>query len=183
MYEHFTFIKTSLPGVWVAERKYFEDERGTFGRLFCKEEFQKIGFNKQIIQMNHSVTKIKGTVRGLHFQYKPFEEIKIITCLRGQVFDVAVDLRKKSETFLKWHGEILSEQNRKSLILPEGVAHGFQTLCDECELIYMHTNCYVKEAEGGLNVKDPKLLIEWPLQIKNLSEKDKNFKFIGELKI
>ena len=180
MTEQFIFTKTSLLGVWIAERKYFEDKRGLFERLFCIDEFHKIGLNKPIIQINHSLTKIKGTIRGIHFQMPPNAETKIVSCMKGTVFDVAVDLRRGSETFLSWHGEKLSADNKKSIIIPEGFAHGFQALSNDCELIYMHTNYYKKEAEGGLHVRDKKIAIEWPLPIKNLSEKDKSFKFIED---
>lgn len=180
MTEHFTFTKTSLLGLWIAERKYFEDDRGSFGRLFCTDEFREIGLKKQIVQINHSITKKKGTVRGLHCQYPPHTELKVVSCLKGEIFDVAVDLRYGSKTFLSWHGERLSSKNKKSLIIPEGFAHGFQTLSNDCELIYMHTNYYKKVAEGGLHVQDKKIAIEWPLPIKNVSEKDKSFKFIGD---
>jgi len=180
MTEQFTFTKTSLPEVWIVERKYFEDDRGSFGRLFCTDEFHKIGLNKPIVQINHSITKMKGIVRGMHFQLPPHAETKIVSCMKGAVFDVAVDLRRGSKAFLSWHGEKLSAKNKKGLVIPEGFAHGFQTLSNDCELIYMHTNYYKKAAERGLHVQDKKIAIEWPLPIKNLSEKDKSFKFIGD---
>lgn len=180
MSDRFIFSQPSIPGLWFAERKVFEDNRGVFSKLFCTEEFFKIGINKPIVQINHSVTRIKGTVRGLHFQYPPHAEIRIISCLRGVVFDVAVDLRKGSKTFLSWHGEKLSPENRKSLIIPEGFAHGFQTLTDDCELIYLHTGFYVPESEGGFNVEDKRIAVDWQLPVSGLSERDKNLPFIND---
>jgi len=180
MAERFIFSKTQLPRVWIAERKYFEDDRGSFGRLFCANEFKEIGLKKQIVQINHSITKKKGTVRGLHYQHPPHADLKIVSCLNGEIFDVAVDLRYGSKTFLSWHGERLSSENKKSLVIPEGFAHGFQALSNDCEMIYLHTEFYNKESEGGFNVNDKKITIDWPLKIGNLSEKDKKLPFIGD---
>jgi len=180
MTERFIFQKTSLPGVWLSERKYFEDDRGAFGRLFCKEEFQKIGLEKPIVQVNHSITKMKGTVRGMHMQLPPYAETKIVSCLKGAVFDVVVDMRHGAKTFLSWHGEKLSEKNRKSLIVPEGFAHGFQALTNNCEIIYFVTELYTPNAEQGINVQDKRIGIKWPLEITCLSEKDKKNMIIND---
>lgn len=180
MSDRFILSQTSIPGLWLAERKVVEDNRGFFSKLFCAEEFLKAGINKPIVQINHSVNRIKGTVRGLHFQYPPHAETRIISCLKGVVFDVAVDLRKSSKTFLSWHGEKISPENRKSLIIPEGFAHGFQTLTDDCELIYFHTGFYVPEAEGGFNVEDKRIAVDWQLPVNCLSERDKNLPFIND---
>lgn len=171
----FNFIPTPISGLWVAERKTFGDDRGVFARLFCAEELNEIGVDKPIVQINHSITRAKGTTRGLHFQNPPHAETKIISCLKGEVFDVAVDLRRESKTFLKWHAEKLSSENSRGIIIPEGFAHGFQTLTDDCELIYLHTDFYVPESEGGLNVKDNTIGIQWPLPIIGLSDKDKSY--------
>jgi len=111
-------------------------------------------------------------VRGMHFQYPPHAEVKIVSCLRGEVFDVAVDLRQSSPTFLEWHGEIIAADNHKSVVIPEGFAHGFQTLGEECELLYFHTASYQADSEGGLNVQDKKLAIQWPLPITGQSPRD-----------
>ena len=119
-------------------------------------------------------------MRGLHFQYTPHAETKLVSCLQGEIFDVAVDLRRDSPTFLHWHGVVLSAQNRKSLLIPEGFAHGFQTLSEDCELIYLHTVAYHPEAEGALNVTGPKLGIAWPLAITEISERDRNHKLIEQ---
>jgi dTDP-4-dehydrorhamnose 3,5-epimerase len=112
-------------------------------------------------------------VRGLHYQQPPHAEIKLVSCLKGEIFDVAVDLRKNSPTFLHWYGEVLTEKNQRSLLIPEGFAHGFQTLTNDCELIYLHSAPYVKEAEAALNITDYRINISWPLEITELSERDR----------
>jgi dTDP-4-dehydrorhamnose 3,5-epimerase len=175
------FKELKLKSAYIITLDSFNDERGNFTRLFCKKELSKIGFNKEIIQINHSYTKKKSTVRGMHFQYPPHAEIKIIKCVKGSVFDVIIDLRKGSPTFLKWHGEILSEKNNKIIYVPEGFAHGFQTLEDNCELIYLHSNEYNKESEGSINHLDSKIGINWPLKISNISEKDLNIPFLDKI--
>ena len=176
----FDFIPTPLAGLMLVERKITEDHRGFLSRFFCGDEFRKIGFSKPIAQINHTLTRAKSTVRGLHFQYPPHAEVKLISCLQGEIFDVAVDLRRNSPTFLHWHGVILSARNRQSLLIPEGFAHGFQTLTENCELIYLHTGFYHPESEGALNVTDSRLGIAWPLDITGLSEKDRGHKLIEQ---
>lgn len=171
--DRFTFHPASLPGLSVIERMPIEDDRGFFCRFYCTEEFARAGFRKPVAQMNHTLTRVKGSVRGLHFQHPPHAEAKIVSCIRGEVFDVAVDIRSGSPTFLRWHGEILSAANRKSMLVPEGFAHGFQTLAENCELIYLHNSPYTRDAEEGLNVLDPRLAIAWPLGITELSERDR----------
>lgn len=163
---------TELAGLKVLQRHPVEDSRGFFCRLFCSEDLYSAGMHKPIAQINHTLTKSAGTVRGLHFQYPPHCENKIVNCLRGEVFDVAVDLRTDSPTFLRWHAEVLTASNFKSLLIPEGFAHGFQTLCTDCELIYLHTESYHPESEGALNIADPRLAITWPLEITLISDRD-----------
>jgi dTDP-4-dehydrorhamnose 3,5-epimerase len=175
----FDFTQTSLPGLMRVQRKPIADRRGFFSRFFCAEEFDKVGLTKPIVQINHSMTHAKGAVRGLHFQYPPCAEDKIVSCMRGSVFDVAVDLRNGSPTFLQWHGEILSAENQKSLLIPQGFAHGFQTLITDCELIYLHSMPYVPDCEGALHAQDPQLKILWPLPISELSERDRAHPLIG----
>ena len=164
---------TPLSGLAVIRRKPIEDDRGFFCRFFCAEEFREAGLRKPVAQINHTFTREKGSVRGLHFQHPPHAETKIVSCIQGGIFDVAVDLRKDSPTFLRWHGEKLSASNRKSLLIPEGFAHGFQTMTEDCELIYLHTASYMPDAEGALNVLDPRLAIDWPLGVARLSERDR----------
>lgn len=169
----FDFTSTPLSGLALVQRKIIEDHRGYFSRFYCHEEFREMGLlDKPIAQINQSFTCKAGTVRGLHFQYPPYAENKVVSCVRGAVFDVAVDIRHDSPTFLHWHGEILSAENHRCLIVPEGFAHGFQTLTDDCELIYLSTAPYSQTTESALNATDPKLAISWPLPIADLSERD-----------
>lgn len=174
----FEFNSTPLDGLTVVQRKSIEDARGFLSRFYCAEEFANYGFNKPISQINHTLTRSKGAVRGLHYQQPPYAEIKLVSCLKGEIFDVAVDLRKDSPTYLQWHGEVLSEHNQRSLLIPEGFAHGFQTLTENCELIYLHSAPYVKEAEAALNVTDSRVGIKWPLEITELSERDRSHPMI-----
>jgi dTDP-4-dehydrorhamnose 3,5-epimerase len=168
----FEFFSAPFSGLTVIQSKPIEDERGFFSRMFCADEFFMAGLHKPIVQINHSLTRKKGAVRGLHFQYPPHTETKVVNCLQGEIFDVAVDIRQGSPTFLRWYAEILSAANMKSILIPEGFAHGFQTLTEECEVIYLHTACYTPDADGGLNVRDPRLSITWPLRITELSNRD-----------
>lgn len=176
----FDFIPTPLSGLVIVQRKAIEDERGFLSRFYCGNEFREAGIDRQIAQINHTLTRKKGAVRGLHFQYPPHAETKMVSCLKGEILDVAVDLRRDSPTFLHWHGEILSATNRKSLLIPEGFAHGFQTLTEDCELIYLHTAFYQPEAEGAINIADPRLGITWPLPVSELSARDCGHEFINE---
>lgn len=171
---------TPLDGLMVIQRNAIEDQRGFLSRLYCVEDFSLIGITKPIAQINQTLTKKRGAVRGLHYQHPPHAEIKLISCLKGEIWDIAVDLRIGSPTFLKWHAEILSEKNRKSLLIPEGYAHGFQTLTENCELLYLHTASYHPENEGALNITDPKLHITWPLKVHDLSERDSKTPFIKD---
>ena len=175
----FDYIQTPLSGLKLLQRKTTEDHRGFFSRFYCFDELSTAGIMKPIVQINHSCTTKKGTVRGLHFQYSPYAENKIISCVKGEVFDVAVDVRSSSPTFLQWYGVILSSKNKQSLIVPEGFAHGFQALSDDCELIYLSTAPYSGASEDAINAKDKKLSIIWPLPISDLSEKDAKQPFIS----
>jgi dTDP-4-dehydrorhamnose 3,5-epimerase len=160
-----------LPGLAVIETAAFEDHRGSFARLFCASELAGLGLNP-IVQINHSLTRAPGAVRGLHFQRPPKSEAKLVRCLRGRVLDVAVDLRAGSPTYLQWHAVELSAANRLAFYLPRGFAHGFQTLEPDCELLYVHDECYSPEHEGGLRHDDPALGIHWPLPVADLSARD-----------
>jgi dTDP-4-dehydrorhamnose 3,5-epimerase len=141
-------------------------------RLYCTEELRALILNREIVQINHTLTAKRGTVRGLHFQRPPHAETKFVSCLRGEVFDVAVDLRQGSPTFLHWYGRVLSSSGHETLVIPEGFAHGYQSLGDDCEMLYFHTVSYQPSAEAGLNAKDPALAIEWPEPITELSPRD-----------
>jgi dTDP-4-dehydrorhamnose 3,5-epimerase len=171
----FNRIATPISDLLVIERQRFGDERGFFSRFFCREELAGFGANGAIAQINHTMTHLKGTIRGMHFQRAPHDEAKFVSCLAGAVFDVAVDLRPDSPTYLKWHGEVLSAENGRSMMIPGGFAHGFQTLTGDCELIYLHDKPYVLEAEGGLNALDPKLAIDWQLPVAQMSVRDEAF--------
>ncbi|MDG4474795.1 dTDP-4-dehydrorhamnose 3,5-epimerase [Thiovibrio frasassiensis] len=168
----FALSETPLPGLTLLQRKPFGDNRGFFERLFCHQELQAFVPGKNIMQINHTLTTKIGTIRGIHFQYPPHTETKLVSCLHGEVYDVAVDLRQGSPTFLRWHAEILSGDNHKTLIIPEGFAHGFQTLTEKCEMLYLHTAAYHPNAEGGIHSQDPRLAIRWPLPISVLSSRD-----------
>jgi dTDP-4-dehydrorhamnose 3,5-epimerase len=181
MINRFSFNSTPLKGLYRAEHKAFMDQRGFLSRIFCAEEFQEIGLIKSIAQINHSLTKRKGAVRGVHFQNPPYTETKIVTCIKGEVFDVAVDIRKGSSTYLQWHAEILSEENQRTLYVPDGFAHGFQTLAHNCEVLYCSTTKYMCESEGALNATDPRLNIQWPLSITERSDRDNAHPMITDL--
>jgi len=172
MSSRFEIFDRPLRDLKVIERKLIGDNRGYIERLFCAEEMLQLTSGKCIAQINHTLTAKRGTVRGLHFQYPPHAEIKFVSCLSGQVFDVAVDLRRHTPTFLQWHAEILSSDNHKTLVIPEGFAHGFQAMQDDCEMLYLHTSAYQPSHEGGLSAKDPKLGIRWPCEITEWSERD-----------
>ncbi len=172
MSKRFSFTETPLSGLVKIARKPIIDKRGFFSRFYCAEEFKEIGLESSIAQINHTLTKKKGGIRGMHFQYQPHTETKIVSCLQGEILDVAIDIRSGSATFLQWHAEILSAENGSSLYIPDGFAHGFQALTANCELIYLHTGLYTAEKEGGLNPLDPKLAIDWPLEVSEISERD-----------
>ncbi|TRZ87846.1 MAG: dTDP-4-dehydrorhamnose 3,5-epimerase [Methanosarcinales archaeon] len=174
------FVEAPLAGAYVIELEPFLDERGLFARTFCQKEFATIGFHKQIVQINHSVTSQKGAIRGMHYQLPPACETKIIRCVQGKVFDVMVDRRAGSPTFMQWHGVELSKDNMRMIYIPEGFAHGFQTLTDNAELIYHHSAFYSPEYERGLRFDDPALAIKWPLKANGVSERDKNHPLLGE---
>lgn len=176
----FEFLPTALPGVLIVQRKPIADERGFLARMFCAEEFHAAGAGFAVAQINHALTRRRGAVRGMHFQRPPAAEIKLVSCIRGEVFDVAVDLRRDSPTFLAWHGELLSAGNQRSLLLPRGVAHGFQALADDCELIYLHSTAYDPAAEGGVNPRDPRIGIAWPQPIAELSVRDEGRSWLGD---
>jgi dTDP-4-dehydrorhamnose 3,5-epimerase len=168
----FEIRSTPLAGLAVVQRHVREDTRGFFGRFYCADELAAAGFALPVVQINQTRTLRRGAVRGLHFQRPPHAEDKFVSCLRGEVFDVAVDLRRDSPTFLRWHAEVLSAENRKSLFVPQGFAHGFQALADGCEMLYLHSRAYAPETEGALHVDDPALAIVWPLPIADISERD-----------
>lgn len=176
------FIKTKIEGLIIIEPSVFADNRGFFTETYNRKVFAENGIDVQFIQDNHSRSS-KGVLRGLHFQKPPFAQDKLIRCTRGEVFDVAVDLRKNSPTFGQWEGVILSEDNKKMFFIPKGFSHGFLVLSDIVDFQYKCSNFYNKESEGGLLWNDPDLKIDWP-QMENLilSEKDKLWPKLEEIK-
>ena len=171
---------TTIPGVYMIERAKRGDERGFFERIFCSETLQNWGWQNGIAQVNHSFTVQKGSVRGLHYQLPPFAESKLVTCLRGEVWDVILDLRAGSPSFLQHITVRLSAQNNCSVLIPPGCAHGFQTLSDDVDMFYCHSALYAPHCEAGINVLDPRLQLHWPLSITQRSERDLRFAFLTE---
>lgn len=172
------FIDTSFEGLWVIEPEIKSDSRGFLARLFCRNEFSFINFNKEFVQENLTLTKVKGTFRGLHYQAPPFSEVKLVRCIKGKVFDIVVDLRKNSKTFLKNFTLELNEEKLNMILIPEGFAHGFQTLADNCLMLYLHTNFYNAKYERGIRYDESQINISLPLPIKEISERDKNHPFL-----
>jgi len=167
-----TIAGTGLAGLWEIRTTSRADARGQFTRLFCTDAFAPIRDGLRFVQVNQSITARRGTIRGLHFQQGPMQEAKLVRCLRGRVYDVAVDLRPASSTFGKWHAVELSEDNERSLFIPEGFAHGFQALTDDAHLLYQHTASFSPEHEGGVHHADPALGIQWPLPVTGVSARD-----------
>jgi dTDP-4-dehydrorhamnose 3,5-epimerase len=180
MSPRFSLATTPLAGLRILVGNPVGDHRGHLERIFCQQELADILHGKSIAQINRTLTARAGTVRGMHFQHPPHAEMKFVSCLRGEVFDVAVDVRRGSPTFLAWHAEVLSEDNHKSMVVPEGFAHGFQTLTSDCELLYLHTSAHVAEAEGALNAVDPRLAIAWPTRITEQSARDRAHPMLTE---
>jgi len=166
-------VETPIKGVMVTKTSRISDNRGAFSRLFCEQELKHALADRHIVQINHSRTSRIGAVRGMHFQYAPHAEMKMVRCLKGKVWDVAVDLRQNSSTFLHWHAVELSPDNAEMMVIQEGCAHGFQVLEADSELLYLHTAAYVPSAEGGLRHDDPLLAINWPIGVADLSDRDR----------
>ncbi len=174
------FHKTKIKGVYIIEPDPKIDKRGYFVRLFCKKEFINIGMNFNIVQINRSFTKKKGTIRGLHYQNLPHQEDKIIQCFKGEIYDVILDLRKNSATFGKWISEKLSEKNKKMILVPKGCANGLQTLTDNCEIEYFMSGYYSPRCGAGVRWNDPFFKLKWPIKKVFLSQKDKNWKYYND---
>ena len=168
----FTCTPLAIPGVVAVQRQCIGDARGGLSRLFCVDEFGAAGWLWPIVQINHTHTSRAGTVRGMHYQCPPRAEAKLVSCLSGRVWDLAVDIRAGSPTFLQWCARELSADNLTALLIPPGCAHGFQALTDDVELLYLHSAAYAPAVEGGLCPTDPRLGIEWPLPISELSARD-----------
>jgi dTDP-4-dehydrorhamnose 3,5-epimerase len=174
------FTETLLRGSFVIDLEPFSDDRGWFARTYCKKEFEKINHTREWVQLNHSVTWQEGSIRGMHFQNPPHEEIKMVRCIAGTVYDVIIDIREGSPTFLNWFGTELSAANKKMMYIPAGFAHGFQTLTDNCELIYHHTSFYTQGSEGGLRYDDPGIGILWKIPVTHISDRDLHHAFLDD---
>ncbi len=167
------FIKTQLSGLYVVELDVLADERGSFARSFCVHEFQAHGLESAVAQCNISFNAKAGTLRGLHFQVAPHEESKLVRCTRGAIYDVAVDIRSQSPTYLNWYAIDLTADNRRMMFIPRGFAHGFQTVMSDTEVFYLMSEFYHPESARGLRWDDPAVGITWPLGNPIISEKDR----------
>lgn len=176
----FTLTPLPIAGVYMIERHALEDSRGFFSRVFCADELAIAGWHGPVAQINHTLTREAGSVRGLHFQRPPHAETKLVSCLAGEVWDVVVDLRNGSPTYLQWHAQVLSADNRRALLIPAGVAHGFQTLSADVQLLYLHSHPYTPEAEDGLNPMDAQLAIAWPRAITVMSKRDRQHPLLAD---
>jgi len=172
------FDPTTIAGAFIVRHDVRADERGRFKRQYCEREFAAAGLNTRWVQVNHSITIGAGSIRGLHFQRPPHAEAKLVSCPVGRAFDVAVDLRRGSPTYLRWASIEIDETT--SFYVPEGCAHGFQALTNEVHLIYLHSAGYAPDAEGGIRFDDPAIGIEWPLPAGTMSQRDLAFPLIGD---
>lgn len=167
------FIEIGIEGAFVVEMEKREDHRGFFARSYCSDEFSKIGINEPFVQVNNSLSLEKGTLRGLHYQVAPFEEVKLVRAIQGEIYDVVLDLRPESATYRAWRSVILSSENRKMMVVPKGCAHGFYTLQENSELLYMVTKSYSPSHERGVRWDDPSFKIEWPKAPRVISDRDR----------
>ena len=172
------FVETDLKGAFIIDIDKISDTRGFFARAWCQREFANYGLTSKIAQTNISFNRYKGTLRGLHYQAAPHEETKLVRCTKGSVYDVMVDLRTDSRTFGKWVGVELNEDNHRMLLVPEGFAHGYQTLEDNTEVFYQVSEFFSPNAEKGARYDDVKFGITWPLEISVISEKDASWPYL-----
>lgn len=175
-----TFTETSLPGAYLITLSPRSDSRGWFARTYDRQAFAQIGHTADWVQMNHSLTRQTGALRGMHFQQPPAAEIKLVRCIVGRVFDVIIDLRAGSPTVGRWYSAELSEENQQMLYIPKGFAHGFQTLVPDCQLVYCHSEYYTPGYEGAIRYDDPRIGITWPLPITDLSERDATHPYLDD---
>lgn len=169
------FSPTRLAGAWIIDIEPVGDERGFFARVWCREELEKQGLNTSLAQCSISFNKKRGTLRGMHYQARPHEEAKLVRCTRGAIYDVIVDLRPESVTYKQWIGIELSAENRRMLYVPAGFAHGFQSLADDTEVFYQISTTYRPESARGVRWNDPAFGIEWPQEVRVISEKDRRY--------
>lgn len=177
--DKFVFSRSALHDVWVVDRRPIFDHRGFFSRFYCRDSFARIGVEKPVDQMNHSFSAQAGSIRGLHYQHAPHGETKVVTCVAGRIWDVVVDIRRDSPDYLRWTAVELSAGNRRSLVVPPGFAHGFQTLELDAEVLYLVDTPYRADAEDGLNPCDPSIGITWPLPISEMSARDRVRTFLS----
>ncbi|MFO1200168.1 MAG: dTDP-4-dehydrorhamnose 3,5-epimerase family protein [Burkholderiaceae bacterium] len=173
------FEPTAIPGAWLVRSRRMRDDRGSFARLYCRDAFASIRPGLEFVQVNHSVTRLRGTVRGMHFQHAPAAEVKLVRCIAGAVHDVVVDVRAGSPGFLRTFAVRLSADEDVALLIPEGVAHGFQALADGAALLYQHGAPYTPACEDGVRHDDPALGIAWPLPVAFVSERDRAFELVS----
>ena len=174
------FRETKLPGAFVIDLQKHEDERGFFARSWCRKEFEARGLDPRTVQCNVSFNKVKGTLRGMHYQVAPYAEAKLVRCTRGAIYDVIIDLRRESATYKQHVSEVLSSNNYKALFVPEGFAHGFQTLEDNSEVFYQMSEFYSAEHQRGLRYNDPAFGINWPTDVMVISDRDRNYEDFKE---
>lgn len=170
------FQETKLKGSYIIEPERLEDERGFFARTFCQHKFKQLGIDFNIVQCNISFNKYKGTLRGMHYQSAPYEEAKLVSCAKGKIYDVIIDLREDSATYCQWQAIELSDKDYKMLYVPKGFAHGFQTLAEDTAVLYQMSEFYHPESAQGVRWNDPAFGIKWPLSNSVISEKDINYK-------
>ena len=175
------FSPTKIEGVILVEAPPTQDARGSFARTYCEKEFGAQGLNTHWVQHNHSLSRTAGTLRGMHYQCAPHEEIKLVRCLEGRVWDVVVDLRKDSLTYGQWEGHELSEDSHRALYIPTGCAHGFQCLTDSCQLFYLMSGYYEPKCSLGVRWDDPALAIDWPLPALHVSPRDQSLPLLNEI--
>ena len=169
------FTETGLKDAYIIDIVRIEDNRGFFGRSWCQNEFEDHGLNPRLVQCSISFNAKRGTLRGMHFQIKPYQEAKLVRCTMGAAYDVVIDLRPASATYKNWFALELSAENRRALYIPEGFAHGFQTLADETEIFYQMSEFYHPEASGGIRWNDPTFSINWPIDMLIISERDNGY--------
>ncbi|MGD0002801.1 MAG: dTDP-4-dehydrorhamnose 3,5-epimerase [Anaerolineaceae bacterium] len=170
------FLRTGLPGVFIIEPERKEDERGFFARVFCEEEFGAYGLETNLVQCSISFNKQRGTLRGMHYQAAPYEEVRLVRCTMGAVYDVVLDLQPDSPTLKQWIAAELTSENRRMVYVPKGFAHGFLTLENSCEVFYQMSEFYHHENAGGVRWDDPAFGIQWPAPVQLISERDRSFK-------
>ena len=171
----------NFEGLRIISRDTHSDSRGEFYKIFNLDDFKKFGWDEAVKQINFSQNFKKGTVRGMHMQFSKYAEYKLVTCIKGAIFDVVIDLRKEAKTYLKFFSIQLDQSNRLSLMIPPGFAHGFQVLEDDSQIIYTHSKEYSKEFEGGISPLDPDIQVQWPMPVIGMSERDKQLPLLKEL--